>query len=100
MSRCFPRPWSVSVGWEGRARGLIPIFDKLALSQVSASPLLGITIRTVGVAVIALPLAAAFGKGLGDVRAVPPAAIARFVASGVASLFLAQYSKALVARQE
>jgi len=72
--------------------GLIPIFDKLALSHVSASPLIGITIRTLGVAVLALPLAAAVGKGFGDVKAMPPAAIALFVASGVTSLLLAQYS--------
>jgi uncharacterized membrane protein len=71
--------------------GLIPIFDKLALSHYSASPLVGITIRTVGVAVLALPLAAAFGKGLGDLKAMPPAAIALFVASGITSLLLSQY---------
>ena len=49
-------------------------------------------IRTLGVAVLALALAAAVGKKFGDVKAMPPAAIALFVASGVTSLLLAQYS--------
>ncbi len=72
--------------------GLIPIFDKLALSQFSASPLVGIAIRTVAVAVLALPIAAAFGNGAGTVKAMPPLAIALFVASGITSLLLSQYS--------
>jgi uncharacterized membrane protein len=72
--------------------GLIPIFDKLALSQFSASPLVGIAIRSVGVAVLALPIAAAFGNGAAAVKAMPPLAIALFVASGITSLLLSQYS--------
>lgn len=72
--------------------GLIPIFDKLALSQFAASPLVGIAIRAAGVAVLAVPLAATFGKGGEAIKAMPPAAIALFVASGVSSLLLSQFT--------
>jgi uncharacterized membrane protein len=72
--------------------GLIPILDKLALSQFAASPLVGIAIRTVGVAVIALPLGLTFGNGSSALKAMPPMAIALFVASGITSLLLSQYS--------
>ncbi len=72
--------------------GLIPIFDKLALSQFSASPLVGIAIRTVAVSVFTLPLAATIGNGAATMKAMPPMAIALFVASGLASLLLSQYS--------
>src|SRR5689334_18713432 len=72
--------------------GLIPIFDKLALSQVVASPLVGIAIRTVGVSVLAVPLALTIGRGLPSLQAMPPGAIALFVASGVTSLLLSQFT--------
>lgn len=72
--------------------GLIPILDKLALSHFAASPLVGIAIRAASVAVLAVPLAAAFGQGATSIRAMPPVAIALFMASGVVSLLLAQYA--------
>lgn len=72
--------------------GLIPIIDKLALAQFAASPLVGIAIRAASVAVLAVPLAAAFGQGATSLRAMPPAAVALFVASGVVSLLLSQYT--------
>lgn len=72
--------------------GLIPIVDKLALAQFGGSPLVAIALRAAGVAVVAVPLALAYGDGARAVRAMPPAAIALFVASGVLSLLLAQYA--------
>lgn len=72
--------------------GLIPIFDKLALTHFSASPLVGIAIRTVGVSVLAVPLAISVGKAGTSLKAMPPVAIALFLASGIVSLLLAQYS--------
>lgn len=72
--------------------GLIPIIDKLALSHFAASPLVGIAIRAAGVAVLAVPLAAAYGEGGKAIRAMPPAAIGLYLASGVVSLLLAQYA--------
>lgn len=72
--------------------GLIPIFDKLALSHFTGSPLVGIAIRAAGVAVLAVPLAAVYGKGGNTLKAMSPAAIALFVASGVASLLLSQFT--------
>lgn len=72
--------------------GVIPIFDKLALSYFAASPLVGIAIRAAGVAVLAVPLAAAFGDGGKAIRQMPPQAVALFLASGVVSLLLAQYA--------
>ncbi|MBO9541435.1 EamA family transporter [bacterium] len=71
--------------------GLIPIFDKLALTHFSASPLVGIAIRTVGVSAIAIPLALTIGKGTRLIRELPPLAIGLFLASGVTSMLLAQY---------
>ncbi|HEY9899947.1 MAG TPA: EamA family transporter [Pantanalinema sp.] len=71
--------------------GLIPIFDKLALSHFSASPLVGIAIRTLGVSAIALPLALTIGKGARMVREMSPLAIGLFLASGITSMLLAQY---------
>lgn len=72
--------------------GLIPILDKLALSQFHASPLVGIAIRAAGVAVLAVPLAIGLGDGGKSIRAMPPAAIALFIASGVVSLLLSQFT--------
>lgn len=72
--------------------GLIPILDKLALSYFAASPLVGIAIRAAGVAVLAVPLAAAYGEGARSIRTMPPMAIALFLASGVVSLLVAQYA--------
>ena len=72
--------------------GLIPILDKVALSQFAASPLVGIAIRAAGVAVLAVPLAAVYGEGSKSIRAMPPAAIALFLASGIVSLLAAQYA--------
>lgn len=72
--------------------GLIPILDKMALAHYAASPLVGIAIRAAGVAVLAVPLAATFGEGGRTIRAMPPAAIGLFLASGVVSLLLAQYA--------
>lgn len=71
--------------------GLIPIFDKLALSHFSASPLVGIAVRTLGVAAIAVPLALTIGKGTRALREMPPLAVGLFLASGVTSMLLAQY---------
>lgn len=72
--------------------GLIPILDKLALSQYSASPLVGIAIRAAGVAVLAVPLAAAYGDASRVMRAMPVQGVLLFVASGVVSLLLSQYT--------
>ncbi|MFP5502053.1 MAG: EamA family transporter [Candidatus Sericytochromatia bacterium] len=72
--------------------GLIPILDKLALSQFHASPLVGIAIRATAVAVLAVPLAIGLGEGSKSLREMPPAAIALFVASGVVSLLLSQFT--------
>lgn len=72
--------------------GLIPILDKLALSQFAASPLVGIAIRAAGVAVLAVPIAAAYGEAGKAIRAMPPAAIALYLASGVVSLLVAQFA--------
>lgn len=72
--------------------GLIPIFDKLALASYPASPLVGIAVRVVGVVVLAVPLAATVGNGAQALRAMPPGAIALFIASGVSSLLLSQYT--------
>lgn len=72
--------------------GLIPILDKLALSQFHASPLIGIAIRATAVAVLAVPLALGMAEGAKSFKAMPPAAIALFVGSGVVSLLLAQYT--------
>lgn len=71
--------------------GLIPIFDKLALTHFSASPLLGIAIRTLGVSAIAVPLALTIGKGARMAREMSPLAIGLFLASGITSMLLAQY---------
>ncbi|MNX60110.1 4-amino-4-deoxy-L-arabinose-phosphoundecaprenol flippase subunit ArnE [compost metagenome] len=71
--------------------GLIPIFDKLALSHFSTSPLVGIAIRTVGVSAIAIPLALTIGKGTRLIRELPPLAVGLFLASGITSMLLAQY---------
>lgn len=71
--------------------GLIPIFDKLALTHFSASPLLGIAIRTLGVSAIAVPLALTIGKGTRMAREMSPLAIGLFLASGITSMLLAQY---------
>ena len=72
--------------------GLIPIFDKLALNQTSASPLIGIAIRVVGVTVIAVPLALTVGRGGTALPTLSLATVLLFTASGVASLLLSQYS--------
>ncbi|MNS15713.1 EamA-like transporter family protein [compost metagenome] len=72
--------------------GIIPILDKLALSQFQASPLVGIAIRAAGVAVLAVPLAFGLAEGGKSIRAMPPAAIALFIGSGVVSLLLSQYT--------
>lgn len=71
--------------------GLIPIFDKLALSRFAVSPWVGIAIRSAAVAVLAVPIALAFGQGGPALRAMPPGVIALYVTSGVVSLLLAQY---------
>jgi transporter family protein len=72
--------------------GVIPILDKLALSQFHASPLVGIAIRAVGVTVLAVPLAWGLADAGKSIRVMPPAAIALFLASGVVSLLVAQYT--------
>ena len=72
--------------------GLIPVVDKLALAQHVASPLVGIAIRAVAVAALAVPLALVYGDGAATVRAMPASAIGLYVASGVVSLLLAQYA--------
>ena len=79
--------------------GLIPIFDKLALAQFQASPLVGIAIRAAAVAVLAVPLAAAYGDGAASLKAMPPLAVGLYVASGVVSLLLAQYAYYALLRQ-
>ena len=72
--------------------GLLPIFDKLALTQHAASPLVGIAIRAAAVAVVAVPLALVYGDAAATIRAMPASAIGLYVASGTVSLLLAQYA--------
>lgn len=72
--------------------GLIPIVDKLALSQHAASPLVGIAIRSAAVALLALPLAFAYGEGVASLRSMPTSTLLLYVASGIISLLLAQYT--------
>lgn len=79
--------------------GLIPILDKLALSQFAASPLVGIAIRATGVTLLSVPMALAMTQGGKALREMPPAAIALFVASGVISLLVAQYSYYMLLKQ-
>ena len=79
--------------------GLIPILDKLALNAAPASALTGLAIRAGVVAAVALPLAVFAGNGLAELRALPPRAIALYVASGVTSLLLAQYAYYALLRQ-
>lgn len=79
--------------------GLIPILDKMALGHFSASPLVGIAIRAAGVAVLAVPLAAVMTDGISAARSMPPQAIALFLASGVVSLLLSQYTYYLLLKQ-
>ena len=72
--------------------GIIPIVDKVALTQQVASPLIGIAIRATAVAIIAVPLALIYGDGATTIRTMPASAIGLYVASGVISLLLAQYA--------
>lgn len=72
--------------------GLIPIFDKLALGNQSVSPVLGIAIRAGGVALVAVPLAFALDRSAGTWKALPASTVFFFLASGIASLLVSQYT--------
>lgn len=72
--------------------GTIPVVDKLALTHYAASPLVGIAIRAGSVAILAIPLALTVGRADHATGTMPTSAIALYVASGVISLLLAQYT--------
>lgn len=70
--------------------GLVPVFDKLALSRAADSPLAGVAVRLAAAALVGLPLLFAAAGGAGAFRRIPPTAWGWFAASGLASLVVAQ----------
>ena len=70
--------------------GLVPVFDKLALSRAADSPLAGVAVRLAAAALVGLPLLFAAAGGTGAFRRIPPTAWGWFAASGLASLVVAQ----------
>ncbi|MBM3259303.1 MAG: EamA family transporter [Candidatus Sericytochromatia bacterium] len=70
--------------------GLVPLFDKLALTRAADSPLAGVAVRLATAALIGLPLLFAASGGTGAFRRIPPTAWGWFAASGLASLVIAQ----------
>ncbi|MEB3299503.1 MAG: EamA family transporter [Candidatus Sericytochromatia bacterium] len=70
--------------------GLVPVFDKLALTRISVTPLAGVAIRLALAALLGLPLLFVTAGGLSTFRQIPTGAWGWFAASGLASLVLAQ----------
>lgn len=71
--------------------GAIPILDKAALALAPSAAIWGMGIRAAAAAVVIAPLVA-WHSGTEELQAMPPFAVALYVASGVASLVLGQYA--------